>query len=263
MGLAELKNRVVQAVERVKFPAYGDGYSLYRNVAAPGIYLNLGLFAVNLANLVGGYTGIVPDEAREAIRNFAGPVADVMGWGILATASPRAYTALRERHNRLSFGESLTVSRVAVLPNNRITRAIPELKDERYYGEIHYIGKQLDINVRQAPDFRRVMRDGIVGLSQLVEACEQQDPQLDGINHFVGISPIVTEGLTRFGFQVTEPPHRRNYPIKDPADFLRQFLKVQPFGWLAHRESLMCIASREDLVANRAAIDRLAQRGAN
>lgn len=171
-----------------------------------------------------------------------------------------AYTALRERHNRISFGESLTVSRVAVLPNTRISKAVPELEGEKYYGELHYVGKKLDIQVQQAPDFHKVMREGVTGLSQLVEACEEQDPRLNGINYFVGISPIVTEGLTRFGFQVTEASPRKKYLIKDVADYLRQFAGRQPLEWLAHRESLMCVAGREDLVANKSTIDRFAQR---
>lgn len=260
MNLEGLKAGATQFAERVRYPTHGDGYSLYRNIAAPGIYMNVGFFLVNLANLIGSKFGFIPDEAGEVIRNYVWPVSNAVGYGSLAFSLPMAYSVLRERKNRISFGESLTVSRVAILPNAAVAKALPELSGEKYYGELHFVGKKLDIQVTQVPNFHRVMREGIKGLSQLVEACEQQDPRLAGINYFLGKSPIVTEELNRFGFRVTEPPPSRTYRIKDPADFLRKLMGRQPFEWLKHRRTMMCVASRNDLLAKKDVIDRVTKR---
>ncbi|MCL5090895.1 MAG: hypothetical protein M1514_02695 [Patescibacteria group bacterium] len=101
-------------------------------------------------------------------------------WGSVALAS---WIHEKERANRISFGQLLTVSKVAVFDQERLTKTFPEVLSYPYVGELHFLGKSRIPRVGSNP--LTVVREGFESLYNLAEACERKDKVLEGIEIFL------------------------------------------------------------------------------
>jgi hypothetical protein len=108
---------------------------------------------------------------------------------------------------------------------------------------LHFAGEARSTD--KFPDPITATREGFRGLHKLAQACLENDPRLEEIDFFAGVSPIVDKRYGKFGFLVVDD---------NSIDSLNKFdkLMLSPFIWLSlrmHRKRGINIPDRASMVA--------------
>lgn len=190
---------------------------------------------------------------------------------IVASLSTSFYISAKEHFNKTQYGKTLTVTKVAASSAKEIDGL--SVPNERFLGEMHFVGKGSIKNPLSCfvPAFffkseSENLKQGLVDLSALAEACSNNSSKLEGINVFFGISPIVTRNLERFGFQIFPYKDRRNLlerVVDIPLDMINLANSIpMRLRFKAHaiQPSQTAVVTRDSLIENKDKIKKLIDR---
>ncbi|MBI3384952.1 hypothetical protein HY030_02030 [Candidatus Gottesmanbacteria bacterium] len=258
--------------DRFNYPSINDkrsalrvGYGILEALTLSYVVSNLAIGA-SMNGLIPPEIGFLSDSLHRIISLSLVPP-------LIASVAASYYIGLRKQINKYSYGSLLTVTKVASSAVGDLKSEIPELDQERFAGELHLIGKPSLRNplsmfvpgVYFKSEFDN-LREGLEGLSLLADACSNNNSELDGINVFYGVSPIVGKNLTRFGFRIIPYEDRRNLieRITDlPIDVINTVTSLPirlKFKAYALQKSQTAVISREELVKNGSSIKNLLAR---
>lgn len=263
-------NLATRIFDRINFPRGKDKSAI----------ISVGFAAIGIAgiSLVAGRAiletalgGNIPIETAKYVSDWLYRITGLGMASMAATIIAGSFVALKEQKNKTLYGTILTVTKVAALSNKR-TEGLP-VKDERYLGEMHFLGKEhswklfpyLSSSFFNNTEAQNV-RQGLVALYKLAEACSNNSPELEGINVFMGISPAVTKSLEKFGFQIFPYKDYRNgfeKILEIPIRTIDRFLSIpmrSKFKAGTSRPSQIGIVTREKLIENKENIKRLMDR---
>ena len=215
-------NLTTRIFDRINFPQGKDKSAI----------ISVGFAAIGIAgiSLVAGRAmldtalgGNIPIETAKYVSDWLYRITGLGMASMAATITAYSLVALKEQRNKTLYGKILTVTKVAAL-SNKSTEGLP-VAGERFLGEMHFIGKKhlwslfpyLSSSFFNNTEAQNV-RQGLVDLYKLAEACDNNSPELKGINVFMGTSPAVTKSLEKFGFQI--------FPYKDHRNGLEKILDI-------------------------------------
>lgn len=262
---------VAKIFDRINFPSIHDKRKVLRAGYAAMEIATLSLLASKLA-VDAAVAGMVSPEldwfAADSLRRIT--ALSIMP--MIASLAASYYVSAKEHFNKTLYGKTLTVTKVAASSTRKI-QGLP-VSDERFLGEMHFVGKGSFKNPLSflVSDFffkseSENLRHGITDLYALAEACSTNTPELEGVNVFFGVSPIVTRSLEKFGFQVMQYKDRRNLPeriVDAPLDAVNFITSIIPmrlrFKAHATQPNQMAVITRESLVENKDKIKKLMER---
>jgi hypothetical protein len=167
---------------------------------------------------------------------------------------------ISEQKQEILFGSLLTVQKRVMTGDSFVGQVFPSLTKARFYGELHFAGEARSID--KFPDPITATREGFRGLHTLAQACLENDPRLEEIDFFAGVSPIVDERYAKFGFLVVDD---------NSISSLNRFdkLMLSPLYWLdsrtrrkrginlPDRESMVALITRDALIENMEIFEKL------
>lgn len=150
---------------------------------------------------------------------------------------------ISEQKQEILFGSLLTVQKRVMTESSFVGQVFPSLVEARFYGELHFAGEARSID--KFPDPIIATREGFRGLHTLAQACLENDPRLEEIDFFAGVSPIVDKRYGKFGFLVVDD---------NSIDSLNKLdkLMLSPLHWLdskTRRKRGINIPDRKPMVA--------------
>lgn len=257
--------------DRINFPSIHDKWKVLRVGYAAMEIATLSLLASKLA-VDAAVNGIVSPEAGWFAADSLRRITTLSILPMIVSLAASYYVSTKEHFNKTLYGKTLTVTKVAASSVEKLS-GLP-VSDERFLGEMHFIGKGSFKNPLSflMSDFffkseSENLKQGITDLYALAEACRVNSPELEGVNVFFGVSPIVTKNLVRFGFQVLPYKDKRNLLEKivdtplDTVNFMTSTIPMRlRFKAHAIQPNQMAVATRESLVENMDKIKKLMDR---
>lgn len=264
MGKQETLERFVR---RIIYPSDKDFVELFSKYSMFPIFSG-GLLAI-LSRLT------MPDStaAEMNAQNIVPVLASLLSASLTTFGMVGANLALNalflyQRRKVRCEGTPLSINKVGVFPNALETKIFPELKNEQFFGELHFT-EGLGINGKLSTNPFKTVVLGFQGLSMLASACAVNHSALEGINYFFGISPIVDKKFEKFGFQIRDPeeaglptnilslPTNLTLYASMVWSFKRRFVDNRE---VFTRPSYACLISREDLIQNQHTLLRMSRR---
>ncbi|MFA7301764.1 MAG: hypothetical protein WC069_05615 [Candidatus Shapirobacteria bacterium] len=118
------------------------------------------------------------------------------------------YAEHKEMKSRIPFGELLTVSKV--FPSSlstfheSINNIFPKYKP-KFIGELHFVGNGY---LQENHSNIEIATQGVSDLLNLAINCQNDSPDLKGIDIFCGFSHMLNKKYERFGFKISDPPKK-------------------------------------------------------
>jgi len=194
-------------------------------------------------------------ENREIIDYYPAAVvlqALTLGLGITLQRS--------EQKQEILFGSLLTVQKRVMTGSSFVGQVFPSLAKARFYGELHFAGEARSID--KFPDPITATREGFRGLHTLTQACLENDPRLEEIDFFAGVSPIVDKRYGKFGFLVVDDNsidslNRLDKLMLSPSYWLDSRIRRKRGINLPDRESMIALITRDALIENMEVFEKL------
>lgn len=251
-------NKIGQFFKLLKFPSTLDAIINQTNLYLPSVLgVLFSLLWINTTSTLAKADSIPLDSAFTIYKDSYLFLASI-GFQA-ATDALIIWQYLRSHHNYEYLSNLLCFNKVAMSPKNYLSLTFPEVQEFPFYGELH-LTERTDKYRWILTNPYAAFRDAFTGLANLADACEHNDPRLDGIQFFGGISSIIDTRLTRFGFHVAEPvvdisPIERLYEV---------FLNLFPDRSLSQDNPdqspvMACYITRENLIANKGNFARFAK----
>jgi hypothetical protein len=174
------------------------------------------------------------------------------------------------KKHRVSFSKLLTVSRVFLARESSLYPAYKQLKpdmDSDFIGELDFMGKD-SASWKGITSPYLAAKDGLLGLFNLATACEQNDPQLDGLTVFGGKSQMLNSKFEKLGFKIFEFDKIKRKSFFTPVSaFLlklgRGDFHKYPNGARLEGKYNVGVITRESLIQNKNIYARLARVGSH
>ncbi len=253
------ENAISRIFHQLKYPSTTDViYTTFRLVT-PAISLELisvlGLRATSLL-----IKSDLPLDLTVKLYNASRYSVMATTTILVASIALISWQHLRARHNFEYFSRLLSVGKTATSAKNYLSLTYPQTNNYPFYGELHFVDRT-DADRELFKNPVAAIRDAFTGLLALAEACEQNDPRLDGIEIFGGISSIIDQRLEKFGFQVAEPKLDINLMDRTFAPvmtWLGKLFPKQDYN-IPDQPPMVCFITRESLIANKAKFARFAK----
>ncbi|MCA9371363.1 hypothetical protein KC726_00530 [Candidatus Woesebacteria bacterium] len=241
-----LRQRVRQAIEEIKYPSKKTIDALVTKALIPSTIVSAGsIIGGEILNII--LPSMNPENALFAINSLLSLQKILLVENIALIA----YFFDRVIRKERSYGELLTFRKVAM--NDEVLLFFPQIANQKSYGELHFVGGSLLL--KRIPDKPKdLLLQGIEDLSSLAEACQRNDPRLENLEVFIGISPLVDKYFTKLGFQITPIPDDqdiKNYNIFHKIymcfnSVMGRLINYHP----RNQNPSACMITRETLVEN-------------
>jgi len=240
---------------RVKYPGEKDSGCSFKNISLPaviGLMPIASIFTADIFQKVLYANSLVHNTSQllSTASNTASALVIPFG-GIFWTGIIKSYIEFaNERKNKLLFGKILTVNKTRTIRTSTVGKTFPGIS-EPFYGELHFAGKGDNPLYIQSQNPIQILRQGIRDLLQLAKACQENAPELDGIQTFVGpASDIVTDSLQKFGFEIKKTDVYSTWVERMYNRILDSAKKrdVKENRTLSKREIMSCLITRDELI---------------
>ena len=194
-------------------------------------------------------------------------VMAISGTAVLSAFGLKDRIVKVEKKNKVNFSKLLTVSRVFLTRKSTMTPVMKKIDDDfdsGFVAELHFVGKDKS-DWKNISSPLQALRDGFDGLAKLATACEQNDPNLEGINLFGGESNILSSKFEKFGFKIFRLDEIKRSFFARVADGVGIFHETEPtvFPNGAEANDKMIhygVITRESLIENKSLFERFAKK---
>ena len=180
----------------LKWPSSKDAPLLYKKVILPCQLVLAGTLGFEFALVYSAFpetTGLITSRWYLPL-NLANIGIFLASTGVLtAAAFASIYIKDREKSNRMGFSNLLTVSRAFITDKSMFRNVLEKVQgsfEPGFMGELHFAPRDKATWESLANPIATI-RDGAGGLHNLAVACEQSDPELEGVEVVAGILPLL------------------------------------------------------------------------
>lgn len=258
------EQKKVTLTDRILYPAEMDWLGTqYKYVVPSGI---IAAVSTSIAGytLAAGSGTLLPELVHSGsifapLLEINTVVSVVSGIVCLGSAVIRYIQERNYDRNTHGYGAMLTMTKVKPAEGTTIRQTFPELGNA-VVGEIHMANVNEEFVSMTEPEFfgqngivilRRAMKD----LFLLAKACEENDPQLEGIEYFVGpYSDNISKLYEKFGFTVRTPVYDQSihrHPLYELYRRGNENAYEESGVRLLERPELACMITRDELIRNK------------